>query len=856
MLPKPPLLIFSGLLLMLVSGLASALGLGAMRTQSALNQPFYAEIEVNNVSVDEIDAVKARLASREEFAKAGAERPHFLTRLSFTPAVGTDGRPYVQVSSREPIREPYIDFLVEVIWPQGRLVKEYTVLLDPPARGRSAQPRVVVPRASAPVRRAPPEAKPAPALRGGAQGQVQPRRTAQQASPSLPRPPAAPVPPQARGTRFPLYYDPVPRGATLTRIARELTPPGASVEQTAMAIFRNNQSAFMRGNINLLRAGVDIVVPTAEELFALDQTAARNQFQDALAGRSVNSSPITDVPTDARLRIAASGGAPRPAPGQAAGRRLGQPPAAAGMPGAPVDPRLRDDLLMVQETTESNRQETTELRDRISELESQLSDIQRLLQLRNQELAQLQRSAQGGAAAAGGSLPTSAPPAVPEPLPTSEPALPSQPPVGAPPSETAVTSAGDPADTDRAPAVPVVEPGIGEVQPDSSVEAVITGVSPEAGTGMGTTAEPEAETAAAATAGPDAGAAASDTAEDTGAKPFWADPVDAVTGAVGAAPRSALAAGAGTLIVGGIGLVAYRRRRQKSDLDLDLDFDELPEADDAAVATAAVAESGGEPGKRPGMGPGDFELRSTTPDSLGLGAAQDVDLGVPHDNLHAADDGRRAIDLHTGLPVGVVSNLPANHQDTQEADVIAEADIYILYGRHREAEGLLRDELAKAPGRPDLRYKLGDALLGSGNAAVLAQLLAEMRASGDDQHDAAKWATLENGLAALEPTGGADADQTTEPPPVIRPLDNASTHVGSDGDDALDAKGAESAGLTGATADADLDFWDEAATKMDLARAYVEMADLGAARTILEEVVQEGSDAQRADAQTLLGKIG
>jgi aspartate-semialdehyde dehydrogenase len=738
-----------------------------------------------------------------------------------------------------------------------------------------------------------------------------------------------------RGTRFPLYYGPVERGATLTRIAREMTPPGATVEQTAMAIFRNNQDAFMRADINRLRIGVDLIVPTAEELFALDQTAARREFENALAGRSVNTSPITDVAADARLRIA--GGADSATPGPAA-------PALPGVPSAPVDGALRDDLLFVQETTESNRLENTELRNRIIELESQLP----------------------------------APPAVSEPLLTSEPASPSQPPVGAPPSEPAVTLAGAPADTDRAPAVPVVEPGIGEVQPDSSVEAVITGVAPEAGTGMGTTAEPEAETAAAAAAGPDAGAAGSDTAEDTGAKPFWADPVDAVTGAVGAAPRSALAAGAGTLIVGGIGLVAYRRRRQKSDLDLDLDFDELPEADDAAAATAAVVESGEEPGRRPGRAPGDFELRSTTPDSLGLGAAQDVDSDVPYDNLHAADDGRRAIDLHTGLPVGVVSNFPANHQDTQEADVIAEADIYILYGRHREAEGLLRDELAKAPGRPDLRYKLGEALLGSGNAAVLAQLLAEMRASGDDQRDAAKWATLENGLAALEPTGGADADQTTEPPPVITPLDNASTHVSSDGDGALDAKGAESAGLTGATANADLDFlvqeatplsaerprdqmadleldlddlnrpsevqrqtpappsgfedseipdltlpvtegrpediqgadledmldalepiddanateagaedlaaaaddagaapvedsissdvlssqwrmdsglWDEAATKMDLARAYVEMADPDAARTILEEVVQEGSDAQRAEAQTLLEKI-
>jgi FimV-like protein len=380
MSPKPPLVIASALLPAVLSGTATALGLGAMRTQSALNQPFYAEIEVNDVRADEIDAVNARLADREEFSKAGAERPHFLTRLEFNPAIGTDGRPYIQVSSREPIREPYIEFLVEVVWPQGTLVKHYTVLLDPPARGSSAPPRSVAPRTDAPRRRPPSAADAAPALRRSPPEQPPQAQPQSAQAPALPRPAPAAVPPQARGARFPIYYGPVPPGAALTRIARELTPPGATVQQTAMALFRNNQDAFMRANINRLRVGADLVVPTAEELFALDQASAQRQLQDAMAGRSVNTSPITDVPSDARLRIAAAEAAP---------------PASAELPMAPpvAGPGLREDLLNLQATSESNRQETSELRSRILELESQLGDIQRLLALRTEQLAQLQNAA-------------------------------------------------------------------------------------------------------------------------------------------------------------------------------------------------------------------------------------------------------------------------------------------------------------------------------------------------------------------------------------------------------------------------------------------------------------------------------
>ncbi len=128
--------------LALASGGAAALGLGGMRTQSALNQPFYAEIDLFDIKSDELDTVKVRLASREDFSQAGAERPHFLTRLNFTPMIGPSGQPIVQITSREPIREPYLDFLVEVLWPQGRLGQGIHRTDGPPCQRWARRARV------------------------------------------------------------------------------------------------------------------------------------------------------------------------------------------------------------------------------------------------------------------------------------------------------------------------------------------------------------------------------------------------------------------------------------------------------------------------------------------------------------------------------------------------------------------------------------------------------------------------------------------------------------------------------------------------------------------------------------------
>ncbi len=118
----------------LTSGMAHGLGLGEITLKSALNQPLDAEIELLEVRDLGSGEVIPSLASPEEFSKAGVDRLYYLTDLKFTPVVKPNGKSVIRVTSSKPVQEPYLNFLVQVLWPNGRLLREYTVLLDPPRR--------------------------------------------------------------------------------------------------------------------------------------------------------------------------------------------------------------------------------------------------------------------------------------------------------------------------------------------------------------------------------------------------------------------------------------------------------------------------------------------------------------------------------------------------------------------------------------------------------------------------------------------------------------------------------------------------------------------------------------------------
>jgi len=208
---------------------AHALGLGDIKAHSALNETFSADIDLLSVAAGELDSIRVRLAAQKEFDKAGVERPFFLSLLKFVPERLDNGQSVVRVSSDFPIREPFLDFLVEVAWPRGRLIREYTVLLDPPVTTRRRAPRV------RPVQAVTPTAPAASRSRGNVAA-------------------VAPVTNE---------YGPIAANETLWSVATKLRPRGASMEQMMIALLHANPEAFIEGDINRLRRGAIFQAPAA-----------------------------------------------------------------------------------------------------------------------------------------------------------------------------------------------------------------------------------------------------------------------------------------------------------------------------------------------------------------------------------------------------------------------------------------------------------------------------------------------------------------------------------------------------------------------------------------------------------------
>jgi pilus assembly protein FimV len=693
----------STLSLLLTPGAAWALGVGGIRTESALNQPFAAEIDLVGANPDELDAVKVTLASEAEFAKRGADRQHYLTKLSFKPQISPRGKPVVRVTSAEPIREPYMNLLIEVAWPKGRLVREYTVLLDPPVTARRAPPAVERPVADSLAAAIRKDASPPSAER--------PERT-RAAAPVVQPPTRTTTQPTATGDVFPLRYGPVKSGTGLWRVANKVAPSGATVAQTAMALYRNNQGAFVQGDINRLRQGVVLQIPTSAELFALDVAKAEAEFRSALAGKRVTAKPLTDVTAatgeeQARLKIA---GAAKPG-------KLGASAAvpAVSAQGAPSSGDIEQELLLVRETGESTRQETDELRARVRELEESLTDIRSLLTLRNAELDRLRGAP---APATPGASPSDARPVMPaegqavvgEPgaglaagmaEPTEQPAA--EPPAagGATP---VVTEARDHGGEGTAPQAELQgAPGAGEAPvaavPKPPEPVRTTPVEPgQPGQPAGAATPPAGEEPEASALGdlPLVG----DLFANVPAPVLW-------TGLV-AAP-----------VLGVLGWLSIRRRRRIDEslsalgLPSSLDLHDQPGATPSPPweLPEATAKPGVEPKKPPASA-------SMFDETAGSGEAADV------------------------------------------ADAISEADIYVAYGRYRDAQRLLKQAMVRAPHGVDLHYKLAEIYVGSKDYAALAALLKDMEIAGMDQVHPDQWRRLVDSAATRHQPGEPSADQS------------------------------------------------------------------------------------------------
>ncbi|MGH8123252.1 MAG: type IV pilus assembly protein FimV, partial [Rudaea sp.] len=249
--------------LALATGQVAALGLGPIQVKSGLNQPLVAEIAVTTDSPAEANDLRVDLATAEDFQRVGLNRDRVGTPIDFAVASNGRGQTLIKVTTKEAVREPFLDFLIEVNWGKGKLLREYTVLLDPPVTApaivtTSKPVAAPAPAETRPVARPRPvEAKPA----------VAPSAPAVAAKPAPPRAPAPAGKPAAAPASAAGQYGPVTRGETLSAIARDLDiSDGADLDQVMLALLKANPTAFYRNNINALKAGAVLRIPSADEI--------------------------------------------------------------------------------------------------------------------------------------------------------------------------------------------------------------------------------------------------------------------------------------------------------------------------------------------------------------------------------------------------------------------------------------------------------------------------------------------------------------------------------------------------------------------------------------------------------------
>ena len=395
--------------------LSWALGLGEIHLNSALNEPMNAEIDLIAAAPDELTALRASLASREAFTRYGIDKPPFLATVTFKVGKGKDGRDVLLVRSTDSIPEPFVTFLVEVNWARGRLMREYTVLLDPPVYTPGESARSAAPVAAPTTSAAPPAAAGAPAAAAPQPSAAAPSATAPPPARRAAPPSAQPAPSPAVQTASPAAGSPdsvrVGRGDTLSKIARSLqgaAAPTAAVDQTMIALFRSNREAF-GGNINVLRQGTILRVPNADEIAALNQKEAVGEVRRQMDAWRTGEGAAAAASGRLRLVTPTSGGS------------------ATGAGNANTG------------TSSGSSAEAQALKDRVKDLEGQLAESKRLIDIRNNELSALQRKL--GVPA---TPPAAAPPAAKPPVAATPPPVTPPTPAPAPPAVTPPVAATPP----------------------------------------------------------------------------------------------------------------------------------------------------------------------------------------------------------------------------------------------------------------------------------------------------------------------------------------------------------------------------------------------------------------------------
>jgi pilus assembly protein FimV len=715
-----------------VSSNVHALGLGALDMRSALNQPMNAVIDLTSASGTDLSKIKVSIASQQAHDRTGLSRARILADFKFSVEQDNRGNTFIRVTSSDAIHEPFLEFLLELEWPRGRLLREYTVLVDPPVTmpARAPVPVTPVSRAPAPVVQSP----------------------VRQSRPASARPVTAPVRTAAAPASSADSYGPVRRNETLWTIANRVRPGSdISVDQMMHALLRENPQAFMNNNINQLKAGATLRIPDREQIMSITTNEARAESnRQAREWRDGQSAPVqesepqeappeepeavaeTEVETESLLQLTAP---EDDAIEGAATASSGDPQAAESGSAA----GLNNQLALAAEEAEASKARSEELQTRVTELEQQIETMKRLLELKDDALADLQQQEVSGTA-----LDTA----------TDTP-------------EGTATEMAEETDVIEIEEQPVEEVAESEPEPEPEPESVPRGI-------------------------------------------------------VNKLMDNPVLAGLGVLVAILLGGFLWASTRRKG-------------------------------------GQGIFDNEMTLEKHMANEAAMKGKQQVP------------VVDFDEEVPEEEITSI----QGHDESDPVTEADVYLAYGRIQQAEDVLQAALEKTPDDDELKLKLLEVYHASGNIAAFDREAAGFHDSVAGE--GSQWLRVAAMGYALSPAnelysaGGSDKKESgnidfdMDLSGMDEPVDNIDAVQDSDEEDlgldlpesiefnledvneAIEEEEDASEGL--------LNNADEVATKLDLARAYMDMGDPEGARSILDEVMHEGNEEQKREAEDISSQL-
>ena len=360
-----------GILLALSATIVNAAGLGKLTVNSALGQPLSAEIELVSLQPGEFEVLAARTASPEAYTEARIEFSPLLRQLRYAIERKANGTPIVKITSNAPINEPFLDVLVEMTWPSGRLVREYPILLDPLGFNEA--------KIQAPVAAVTP--RPSQAAQPSQQSTNVPSAAAARSESTAPTQ-------DNKGDT----YGPVKRGDTLGKIANEMKADGITLDQMLVALFRENRQAFVNNNMNLLKTGQVLRIPSATDIAKISKGEASKEvkvqvadwkgYREQIAGAVASATPAKPAPTNV-------------AAGQVTPAKPVAPPAAtpadqlkiakadtSGKAGAAGAKGGVDAANAAKEDAIAKQKAMDEAKARIAALEKQQADAKKLVELK------------------------------------------------------------------------------------------------------------------------------------------------------------------------------------------------------------------------------------------------------------------------------------------------------------------------------------------------------------------------------------------------------------------------------------------------------------------------------------------